>query len=212
MYTPAAFAVPELADCLGLIQTHPLATLVVHTQNGLEACPLPLYWAAGDRPEGRLLGHMARANPLWQQANPAQLALVIFQGDQHYISPSWYASKAEAGKVVPTWNYQAVHAHARLICHDDAEWVRHQMTRLTEQQEASQPHPWQVSDAPADYTQSLLKAVVGVELIIERLEGKFKLSQNQPDANRQSVIAALEQQDSPAARQMAQQIRNTGQR
>lgn len=208
MYTPPAFAVNDLERCIALIQAHPLATLVIQTQGGLEACPIPLYWTPGHHAEGRLIGHLARANPLWQQVLPNTRALVIFQGDQHYISPNWYATKAEAGKVVPTWNYQAVHIHAPVICHDDPDWIRQQMSLLTAQEERTEPHPWQISDAPRDYIDKLLTVVVGIELPIERIEGKFKLSQNQPAANRESVQQALQAKGQEASERMAQHIRN----
>ncbi|MCR1342357.1 FMN-binding negative transcriptional regulator, partial [Acidithiobacillus ferrooxidans] len=171
----------------------PLATLVSMGGNSLEANHIPLYLVPGEGPQPVLQGHVARANPLWRETLPDDEVLVIFQGPQHYISPSWYATKAETGKVVPTWNYAVVHAHGPLQVRDDPYWVRQQMVALTAQQENSFTPPWEVGDAHRDFTDRLIQQVVGIEIPISRWVGKWKISQNQPVGNRDSVVAHLEQ-------------------
>ena len=201
MYLPKHFAQTDLGALHALMRAHPLATLVSHGPDGLNANHIPLHLDASAGPNGTLRGHIARANPLAKaaahQGDFLQGAvdgeiLVIFQGHERYISPSGYASKAEHGKVVPTWNYTAVHAtgHLRLI--DNAEWLLAQLTTLTAEHEAGLATPWAVGDAPADYIEKMLGAVVGIEIHIERLIGKWKVSQNQPPANQSSLIAALD--------------------
>jgi transcriptional regulator len=138
-----------------------------------------------------LQGHVARSNPLWKEALAGGEALAIFHGPNRYISPSWYATKKETGKVVPTWNYVAVHAYGTLRPIEDRAWLRALVERLTVQNESVNPDPWKVSDAPEDYVEKMLEAIVGVEIAITRLEGKWKVSQNQPAANRASVVKVL---------------------
>jgi transcriptional regulator len=139
---------------------------------------------------GALLGHVARNNPQWREAAEGE-ALVIVRGPDAYVSPSWYASKAEHGRVVPTWNYVTAHVYGRLLVHDDSAWVEALVRRLTEQREASLPHPWSVDDAPPAFVAGQLRAIVGVELRITRIEAKAKLSQNRPAADVEGVIAGL---------------------
>nr|WP_163099784.1 FMN-binding negative transcriptional regulator [Acidithiobacillus ferrianus]NDU44045.1 FMN-binding negative transcriptional regulator [Acidithiobacillus ferrianus] len=206
MYCPEPFAETRPEILRALIQRYPLATLVSMGANGLEANPIPLYLAPGEGPQPVLQGHVARANPLWREAPPDDEVLVIFQGPQHYISPSWYATKAETGKVVPTWNYAVVHAYGPLQVRDDPDWVRQQMVALTAQQESGFTLPWQVDDAPQDFTERLIRQVVGIEIPISRWMGKWKVSQNQPLGNRDSVIAHLEQQNRPDSETMAEYV------
>ena len=201
MYCPEPFAETRPEILRALIQRYPLATLVSMGGNGLEANHIPLYLAPGVEPV--LQGHIARVNPLWRETTLDNEVLVIFQGPQHYISPSWYATKAETGKVVPTWNYAVVHAHGQLQVRDDADWVRQQMVALTAQQEKDFTLPWQVEDAPQDFTERLIGQVVGIEIPISRWMGKWKVSQNQPVCNRDSVVAHLEQQKQPDSEAMA---------
>ena len=206
MYCPESFAETRPEILRALIQCYPLATLVSMGGNGLEANHIPLYLAAGEGPQPLLQGHVARANPLWREASPDGEVLVIFQGPQHYISPSWYATKAETGKVVPTWNYAVVHAHGPLQVRDDPAWVRQQMVALTAQQENGFTLPWQMDDAPQDFTERLIGQVVGIEIPISRWVGKWKVSQNQPVCNRDSVVAHLEQQKQPDSEAMAEYV------
>jgi len=201
MYLPKHFAQTDIAALHALMDAHPLATLVTHGPEGIDANHIPLHLDAGAGPNGTLRGHVARANPLARAAAVDREILAIFQGPQSYISPSGYATKAEHGKVVPTWNYTAVHAWGRLRLIDDPQWLLAQVRTLTTTHEAALPHPWQVSDAPADYIEKMLGAIVGIEIVIDRLVGKWKVSQNQPPANQASLVAAL------AGQPMAELIR-----
>jgi transcriptional regulator len=201
MYLPKHFAQTDIATLYALMDAHPLATLVTHGPEGIDANHIPLHLDAGAGPNGTLRGHVARANPLARAAAVDVEILAIFQGPQSYISPSGYATKAEHGKVVPTWNYTAVHAWGRLRLIDDPHWLLAQVRTLTATHEAALPHPWQVDDAPADYVEKMLGAIVGIEIVIDRLVGKWKVSQNQPPANQASLVAAL------AGQPMAELIR-----
>lgn len=191
MYLPKHFAEPRVEVMHELMRAHPLATLVTLSSDGLDANHIPLQLVAGHSPFGTLQGHVARANPAWRDFDTDTEVLAIFQGPEGYISPSWYATKKETGKAVPTWNYAVVHARGALRVIDDASWVRAQIEALTTRNEAQLPHPWAVSDAPADYVEKLIAAVVGIEIVITRLTGKWKTSQNQPAENQAGVIAAL---------------------
>ena len=177
MYCPEVFAETRSEILRARNQRYPLATLVSMGANGPEAYHILLYLAAGEGAQPVLQGHVARANPLWREAPPDGEVLVIFQGPQHYISPSWYATKAETGKVVPTWNYAVVHAHGQLQVKDDPDWVRKQMISLTAQQENNFTLPWQVDDAPQDFTEQLIGQVAGIEIPVFRWAGKWKVSQ-----------------------------------
>jgi transcriptional regulator len=190
MYLPKHFAEDDVAEMHALMRAHPLATLVSHGPDGLDANHIPLLLADA-APCGKLQGHVARANPLWKPGRVAGEVLVVFQGDECYISPSGYATKAEHGKVVPTWNYVAVHAYGDLRVIDDPDWILAQVSALTAANESALPQPWRVTDAPADYIEKMLGAIVGIEITITRLLGKWKVSQNQPPANQASLVAAL---------------------
>ena len=198
MYLPKHFAEDNVAEMHALMRAHPLATLISHGPDGLNANHIPLLLADAE-PYGTLQGHVARANPLWKAGNVAGEVLVVFQGDESYISPSGYATKAEHGKVVPTWNYAAVHAYGELKVIEDPAWIFGQISALTATNEAALPQPWAVTDAPADYIEKMLGAIVGIEITINRLLGKWKVSQNQPAANQASLIAALEKAGDPMA-------------
>lgn len=202
MYCPAHFNEERPEMLLRLIEQHPLATIVVNTPAGLVAEHVPLMHVAAAGTAGALIGHVARANPLWT-CSPEQELLVVFQGPSAYISPGWYATKAETGKVMPTWNYAVVHAHCRLQAHEDPQRIRQILDALTQRHETSRSRPWQVSDAPADYVDRLIEAVVGIELRITRMHGKWKLSQNQPARNRETVIQGLTAQGTAQAVAMA---------
>ena len=189
MYQPAHFVEQDPEALLALMQAAPLATLV---RGGAELAAdfLPLEVArVGDG--WRLSGHVARANPLWREAD-GQPVLVVFQGPQAYVSPSWYPAKAQHHKVVPTWNYTMVQAHGRLRAIDDPAWVHAFVTRLTERHEGDRSMPWHVTDAPADYIDAMQRAIVGIEIAVTRLEGKFKLSQNRSAEDRTGVVLGLE--------------------
>lgn len=214
MYTPTHFAESRPEVLHALMRAHPLAALVLNDEAGtLDAHHLPLLLQV-DEATGRawLRGHVARANPLWRQAQASGglPVLAIFQGAQAYISPNWYPSKAETHRAVPTWNYAVVHAHATLRAVDDPAWLRTLLTDLTATHEAHQPQPWQLSDAPTDYLERMLAAVVGIELEVTRLTGKWKTSQNQPAANRAGVVQGLQAQGGDDATAMAALVQATG--
>jgi transcriptional regulator len=207
MYEVKAFREDRVEVMHALISAHPLATLVVMTAQGLEANHIPLLVdpaPAPGREYGTLLGHVARGNPLWRNFNTDKEALAVFQGPQGYVTPAWYPSKAQHGKVVPTWNYATVHAHGPLVIHDDGEWLRQLVTRLTQSQESPREKPWAVTDAPADYLDTMLKAIVGIEIPIRRLQGKWKMSQNRLPQDRDGVINALVAQGDAASLAMLQ--------
>lgn len=203
VYVPAHFEAPGLDAMHALIRTRPLATLVLNSTHGLEANHVPLLLSTGPEPRGRLQGHVARNNPMWRRLSDETQALAIFHGADSYVSPSWYPTKQAHGKVVPTWNYVVVHAQGRLRAIEDKAWIRSQIEALTAQQEAGFAVPWQVGDAPADFIAGMLDHIVGIELVIDRLQGKWKVSQNQPAQNRQGVIQGLETCNDAATRQMA---------
>lgn len=203
MYIPQKFAQPDVNAMHELIRAHPLATLVALSSSGLEANHIPMYLSAGAGPYGTLQGHVARANPLWQDFDGSVEVLLVFHGPEAYISPSLYATKKETGKVVPTWNYAVVHAYGPLVIRDDAIWLREQLERLTGHNEATRTQQWKVSDAPHDYTEKLIAAVVGIEIPITRLSGKWKVSQNQPVVNQVSVIDGLESSGLRGSAEMA---------
>jgi len=178
MYVPAHFELSSTQAMHGLIAENPFGTIFTHGRSGLDANHIPFELDADHGTCGRLRAHVARANPLWQDVANGDEVLVVFRVGDAYISPNWYPSKHEAHKQVPTWNYQVVHAHGRITIHDDERYVRGVVARLTRAHEASQPRPWKMSDAPADFTDTLLKAIVGLEIEISRLQGKSKLGQH----------------------------------
>ena len=206
MYTPAAFRQDDIATLHQQMRATRLPTLVSHGTQGLLASHLPLLLEAGEGQYGTLYGHFAKANPQWRDLDEGSPALVIFQGAEAYISPSWYAAKAEHGKVVPTWNYISVQAHGRAEVFDDAERLLQLVTRLSALHEAERPQPWAVSDAPRDYIDSMLRAIVGFALPIERLEGKWKLGQNRSQADQTGVREGLHASHDLRDRELAAQI------
>jgi transcriptional regulator len=210
MYLPSHFReerVPLLHDA---IRRAGLATLVTAGPEGLEASHVPLLLDPEPAPLGTLHGHLARANPQWRGAGPDLRALAAFLGPDAYVTPSWYATKARTGEVVPTWNYVAIHAHGRLTFFDDPERLRALVSRLTEAHEAGRAQPWAVADAPERYVASLLPAIVGFELRIERLEGKWKASQNRSAEDRAGVVDGLAREGGEAAAAMASIVRKAG--
>jgi transcriptional regulator len=207
MYDVGAFREERVEVLHALIKAHPLGTLVTASAQGLEANHIPMLIDPEPVPFGTLRGHVARANPVWRTFNTDMEALVVFQGPQGYITPSWYPSKAQHGKVVPTWNYAVVHAHGPLKIFDDAEWLRKLVTRLTDSQESQREKPWYVTDAPPDYINTMLKAIVGIEIPLSRIQGKWKLSQNRLPQDRDGVLKGLEAQGDEASLAMLSALR-----
>lgn len=203
MYQPSHFVESRSEVLQALVSSQPLSTLVTLSAEGLVADQIPLLLRAGQGPHGTLVGHVARGNPLWRATQFDTPVLAIFQGPQHYISPSWYPTKHENGKAVPTWNYVVVQARGILRVHDDAAWIRAQVTQLTEQQEAGYKAPWAVADAPTDYIDKMLQAIVGISIEVTQWSGKWKVSQNQPEVNRSGVISQLGAQTGDRAEAMA---------
>jgi len=227
MYLPKHFAEHQPQSLHGLIRAHPLGTLITLGSDGEPVADLIPFWLDAPHPPAgasgltsesalpgasaastpsaappvRLLAHVARSNPLWRTHPAGRPVLVVFHGPDAYISPNWYPTKAEHGKAVPTWNYATVQAKGTLkVIDQNPDWLRTFLTRLTAEHEATQPHPWQLGDAPSDYIQAMLQAVVGLEVEVTQLTGKFKLSQNQPPANQQGVQQALAASLTPRAR------------
>ena len=193
MYQPAQFAEHRPEEWHRLIREHPLGMLVTATAAGLEAEHLPFVLEAERGPTGTLLAHVARANPVWRAVGEGDAVMVVFRGVQGYISPSWYPSKHEHHRHVPTWNYEVVHLHGRIRVLDDTNAVRGAVAKLTRQSEAGEPVPWKMGDAPADYLASELAHIVAIEIAIERIEGKRKLSQNRDERDFRNVVETLEQ-------------------
>lgn len=191
MYTPSAFNDEELASLHSLIEQTRLAILVTHDENGIQASHLPLLFSPEQGPFGTLYGHMAKANPQWRTLQTRAEAMVIFAGADAYVSPGFYPSKAEHGKVVPTWNYQAVHAYGRADVFTDAGRLLNLVSALTDKHEGSRAQPWAVADAPAEYIDKMLSAIVGFALPISSLEGKRKFSQNRSAEDIAGVRAGL---------------------
>lgn len=194
MYLPEQFSESRCVALHTLIRRHPFATLVTLGTKGLDADHLPFVLDAESGEHGRLRGHIARANPLWKAVEDNAEVLVVFQGPQAYITPSWYPAKREHGKVVPTWNYGVVHAHGRIRFIDDTDWPYRLVDDLTNAHEAEREAPWHVQDAPADYIAKMSRAIVGVEIKITRLVGKWKASQHKPDDERQGIERGLHEE------------------
>jgi transcriptional regulator len=207
MYLPKHFEETRVDVLHGLIRAHPLAALVTLTAGGLDANHIPFEIDPDPAPFGTLRGHVARANSMWRDFSPGVDALVIFQGPGTYVSPSWYPSKQDGGKVVPTWNYAVVHAYGPLRVIDDARWLRGFVEQLTNRHEASLAAPWKVTDAPADYIEKMVTAIVGIEVPVARLAGKWKVSQNRPAHDRDGVVEGLRQQGTEVSRAMAELVR-----
>ena len=184
MYLPAHFAMHDPEAMHRIIRAHPLGTLITHTEAGLDANHVPFEFHPAQGAHGLLTAHVARANPVWQQCGDGLDVLVVFHGPAAYVSPNWYPSKHETHRQVPTWNYEVVHAYGRLTVQDNEKFVRGVVGRLTRHHEASEPKPWKMGEAPPDYIQAMLQAIVGIEVAITRLEGKAKLSQNREDRDR----------------------------
>lgn len=205
MYTPPAFREDDPAALRQIMREARLSTLVTATAEGLVATPLPLLLDETEGEFGTLYGHLAKANPQWKLPATHD-ALVVFSGPDAYVTPSWYAAKREHGKVVPTWNYEAVHAYGPVEFFEDESRLRAVVTRLTELYEKSRTEPWQVTDAPETFIGAQLRGIVGVRVPIARLEGKRKMSQNRPEADRVGVAAGLAQSERADERTVAAMI------
>ena len=202
MYVPPAFKDDDLDSIRAAIRAARLANLVTATMDGPTATPLPLFLDETEGEFGVLYGHVAKANPQWRSA-PIGEALAIFMGPEAYVTPSWYATKQETGKVVPTWNYIAVHAYGPVEFFHEPERLLNVVTRLTNIHETPRAEPWAVSDAPSDFVAAQLRGIVGVRIPVTRFEGKRKMSQNRPEADRVGVAAGLAASDNPQDREVA---------
>ncbi len=191
MYVPKHHEESNLATLHALIKAHPLGAWVQQNDGELTANHIPFLIDPTRGEYGTLVGHVARANPAWKSSASNQPSLVIFQGAETYITPSWYPSKHEHGKAVPTWNYAVVHAYGSPIAIEDRNWLWQFLNQLTQQHEARQALPWKVTDAPLDYTEQLMKVIVGIEIPISKLIGKWKVHQNRPAADKLGVVAGL---------------------
>ncbi|HKN29284.1 MAG TPA: FMN-binding negative transcriptional regulator [Roseiarcus sp.] len=210
MYEPPLHREDDLAKQHALIRARPLGLLVSHGPQGLLANAIPFLIDSAASRLGTLKGHVARANPQWRDLRDNPEALVVFQGTDHYVSPSWYATKRETHKVVPTWNYVMVQARGAAKVFDDDEWLSRQIEALTRAQEAGRAEPWAVSDAPADFIAAQRKAIVGIEIEIADIRGKWKTSQNRSAADRAGVVAGLEALGDEEAVAMAAIVKETG--
>jgi transcriptional regulator len=191
MYVPPHFAITNPDALHRIIREHPLGILVTPTPDGPDANHIPFEFDPTVGEHGLLTAHVARANPLWQQCRDGAQVLVVFRGEQSYISPNWYPSKHETHRQVPTWNYEVVHAHGRLTVQDEEKFVRGVVARLTRTHEAPEPRPWKMGDSAPDYIDGMLRAIVGIEVAISRIEGKSKLSQNREVRDRLGAADAL---------------------
>jgi len=211
VYIPEHFSETDLATLQQAIEDAPLGTLVLVGPAGLTANHVPFQLDSGHGPYGTLRCHVARANDVWKYADGAE-GLVIFEGASAYISPSLYESKREHGKVVPTYNYVAVHAHGRVVVHEDHKWLRALVGHLTHRFEARRSEPWKMGDAPQDYLEEMLTKIVGLEIEITRLEGKWKMSQNRSGADRRGVVDGLGQSEKETDREVAKIVKARAER
>ena len=206
MYQPPHFRVGDAAELASVIRAHPLGLLITHGPSGLMANPVPFLFDEGETP--RLRAHLARANPQLAEIGEAGAdVLVVFQAENAYVTPGWYETKRQTGKFVPTWNYVTVQARGRAVLRPDAPWMRDQIEALTTTHEQGLAAPWAASDAPADFLAAQMKGIVGLDIAVTRLEGKFKLSQNRNEADRAGVIEGLAAESSADARLMAERMK-----
>jgi transcriptional regulator len=191
MYVNPSHQLTDREAIFSLIASHPLGAWVCHGREGLIANHVPFLLDRGRGPHGTLIGHVARANGVWRELDAATPSVVMFQGPQAYITPGWYPGKTEHGRVVPTWNYVVAHAHGVARAIEDREWLLDMLNRLTDAHEARQSAPWSVSDAPRSFIDKLMGVIVGIELPIERLEGKLKVSQDEANQDRHGTVQGL---------------------
>ena len=207
MYVPNHFKEEDVAKLQQYIRDYAFGMLVIADDEGIEVNHVPFYLSlAEDGSLGALQCHLARSNRVWQRIENSRFVLAVFQGPDAYVSPSLYPSKAETGRAVPTWNYLAVHAEGRAEVIQDAVWLKEHLCQLTNQHERERADPWAVDDAPADYTEGLMRGIVGVEIKIEKLTGKLKASQNQPERNQAGVKAGLQEDKAAHACAMSEFI------
>ena len=206
MYLPSHFEETRAEVLHELIWRHPLGTLVTFGADGLNANHVPFEFDPHPAPLGTLRAHVARANPVWREFSKEVEPLVIFQGPQIYITPSWYPTRKETGKVVPTFNYIVVHAYGAMRAIEDAAWLRNFVGKLTDRFESPRAQPWAITDAPEDFIAMQLRAIVGIEIQLTRLIGKWKTSQNRPAADQEGVVAGLRESDAAVAQAMAAAI------
>jgi transcriptional regulator len=192
MYLPSQFAEPRIEELHRIVRENSLGMMVRNTRAGMEADHLPFLLDADQGQHGTLIAHVARANPVWREIEEGAKVLVVFRGVQGYIAPNWYPGKQDTHRYVPTWNYEVVHAHGTIHVRDDERFVRGVVARLTRQHEADQPLPWKMSDAPADYLAAQLSIIVGIEIRLDRLDGKRKLNQHHRQIDREGAIQGLE--------------------
>lgn len=209
MYVPDPFGEPRVEVLHELIRTRPLATLVTLSSGGLDANHVPLILSSGSSPLGTLQGHVARANPVWTEFARDTEALAVFRGPEAYVTPAWYPQGRTSGRVVPTWNYAVAHAYGTLRVVENPVWMRAHLERLTDQSEATFPDPWRVSDAPRAFVDMLLGSIVGIEIDIGRLIGKWKVSQNQTLQTRASIVKGLRSSGGAEAAEMAALVDGT---
>lgn len=209
MYQPPHFRIEDQDEMVGLIRAHPLGLLVSGGPAGLMANPIP--FLVEQRADGTtcLRAHLARPNPQWRALQDAPDALVVFQGQDHYVSPSWYASKREHGKVVPTWNYMIVQVRGQAQVHDDPDFLMAQISALTEQEENGRAEPWAVNDAPEPFLQAQMRGIIGIEILVTEMTGKYKLSQNRPAMDHAGVVAGLAAEPDVAGPALAEIMRES---
>jgi transcriptional regulator len=212
MYLPAHFEETRVEVLHDLLRARPLGALVTLSSAGLNADHVPFEIDANPAPLGRLRGHVAKANPLWRDFSPQLEALIIFQGAQAYVSPSWYPSKALTGEVVPTYNYLVVHGYGELKIINDREWLRDLVTRLTDRLEDGRGDRWRVADAPPSFIEKQLAAIVGIEIKLTRLVGKWKVSQNRSMDDRAGVARGLAERDDADSAAIARWVKEKSQR
>jgi transcriptional regulator len=210
VYLPQHFAETDVTAMHQLIRDFPLGTLVTLGAAGLTANHIPFVLDTRAGEQGRLLGHVARNNPVWYDHDPDQDALVVFQSMQAYITPNWYATKRETHEVVPTWNYAVVHAYGIMRVMDDEAWLRTQIGDLTRFNEAARTAPWAVTDAPKTFVDAMVRGIIGLEIEIARIEGKWKVSQNRPEADREGVVEGLRAEADERADAMAELVEAFG--
>jgi transcriptional regulator len=206
MYTPKHFEERDVTVLHTLIRSHPLGAWVTQAKEGLVVNHIPFLVDSTRGEYGTIIGHVARANPIWKSLTKEMASVVIFQGPQTYITPSWYPTKHAHGKAVPTWNYAVVHVHGIPCAIEDRDWLLKHVTELSDLHELESAVPWSVSDAPPDYIDTMLKAIVGIEIPISTVLGKWKTSQNRPLPDKLGTIAGLYERGDASSKQMAELV------
>jgi transcriptional regulator len=203
MHIPNQFKETNVETLQSFIRKYPLCTIITHSSKGMDANHIPLHVQTTPAPYGYLTGHIDKANPMAQDIRLNSDILAVFSGPSTYITPSWFATKKEGGKVVPTWNFAVVHARGKARVIDDKKWLQEQLAAFTDHNESAFPSQWHLSDAPLEFTEKLINGVFGLEIVITELIGKWKVNQNEPAINRKGVIDGLSASQSPNAAEMA---------